>query len=133
MAKSTTACGNAIRYWWESHKPLAGRRRATSGKTKSRWQEDEEPLAGSRTPLSRPQIDKVKIAVDNEELNVDAAHFVVITGIDEDNTVHFIDPYTSGTGVSRKRESWGVFWSGWQDNSDNKIGGAGYYVSIGQQ
>jgi len=75
----------------------------------------------------------VDVTVDNEELNVDAAHFVVITGIDEDNTVHFIDPYTSGTGVSRKRESWTDFWNGWQNNSDRSIGGQGYYLSVWQQ
>jgi hypothetical protein len=57
-----------------------------------------------------------------------AAHFVVVTGIDADNTVYLNDPYGQGLGGQRRVVAWEDFYWAWQNNGDGHVGGHGWWM-----
>jgi hypothetical protein len=57
-----------------------------------------------------------------------AAHFVVVTGLDADNTVYVNDPYGEGQGGQRRAVAWEDFFWAWQNNGDGHVGGHGWWV-----
>jgi hypothetical protein len=59
-----------------------------------------------------------------------AAHFVLVTGIDADNTVHVNDPYGRGAGAQRLAIPWEDFYWAWQNNSDGSVYGHGWWMVV---
>jgi uncharacterized protein YvpB len=59
-----------------------------------------------------------------------AAHFVLVTGIDADNTVHVNDPYGRGAGAQRLAIPWEDFLWAWQNNSDGSVLGHGWWMVV---
>jgi hypothetical protein len=57
-----------------------------------------------------------------------AAHFVVVTGIDADNTVYVNDPYGEGLGGQRRAVAWEDFHWAWLNNGDGHVGGHGWWM-----
>ena len=62
-----------------------------------------------------------------------AAHFVVVTALDVDNTITFNDPYSDGLGqrgAATRQKSWDDFSWAWFNNSDGQYGGHGWFAGI---
>ncbi len=57
-----------------------------------------------------------------------AAHFVVVTGIDAEDTVYVNDPYGEGLGGQRRAVAWEDFYWAWQNNGDGHVGGHGWWM-----
>jgi predicted double-glycine peptidase len=55
-----------------------------------------------------------------------AAHFVVVTDIDEDGYVHINDPWNG----DRKIVAWDDFYWAWQNNTDKNVNGQGWWLTI---
>jgi len=59
-----------------------------------------------------------------------AAHFVLVTGIDADNTVQVNDPYGRGAGAQRLAIPWDDFYWAWQNNTDGSVLGHGWWMVV---
>ena len=65
------------------------------------------------------------------------AHFVAMVGIDEQNALSVVDPYSQGTGGSVRTVDWADFWWGWMNNNDGTpapggidYGGQGWWMVL---
>jgi uncharacterized protein YvpB len=72
----------------------------------------------------------VDVTVSLSQNGSTAAHFVLVTGIDRDNTVYVHDPYGEGQGGRVRAVSWEDFYWAWQNNSDGSVGGYGWWMVV---
>jgi hypothetical protein len=101
------------------------------GSVEQGWVVDE--LGAQATLRSLLQADRpviVDVTVSISRGGSTAAHFVLVTGIDGDGTVHVHDPYSSGFGARRRAVPWGDFYWSWQHNSDGAVGGHGWWMAV---
>lgn len=98
-----------------------------------------EPVQGWETDSARAQATLRALLADGLPVIVDvtvplvrggssSAHFVVVTGINADNTVHVNDPYGEARGGQRRVVAWEDFFWAWQNNGDGHVGGHGWWM-----
>jgi uncharacterized protein YvpB len=96
------------------------------------WATDRE---SARTKLRELLADDLPVIVDVtvsiSEHGSTAAHFVVVTGIDANDTVYVNDPYGEGLGGQRRAVAWEDFYWAWQNNGDGHVGGHGWWMVAG--
>jgi hypothetical protein len=98
------------------------------------WATDEKSAqAKLRELLTRDLPVIVDVTVSISRNGSTAAHFVLVTGVDADNTVYVNDPYGQGQGGHRREVSWEDFYWAWQNNSDGKVGGHGWWMVVDLQ
>ena len=98
-----------------------------------------EPVQGWVTDSENAQMKLRELLADDLPVIVDvtvsiakngstAAHFVVVTGIDADDTVYVNDPYGEGRGGQLRAKAWEDFHWAWQNNGDGHVGGHGWWM-----
>ncbi|MCD4739235.1 MAG: C39 family peptidase, partial [Anaerolineae bacterium] len=92
---------------------------------------ESRALLRAALSLGLPVVVDVTVRIareDRESGDLPPAHFVLVTGIDADNTVYVNDPYGEQRGGERREVSWENFNWAWQNNSDIAVGGQGWWM-----
>jgi uncharacterized protein YvpB len=101
------------------------------GRPQAGWVADEKEAADKLRALLNDDLPViVDVTVSLSRYGTTAAHFVLVTGIDEDNTVTVHDPYGAGRGAQVRTVSWEDFYWAWQNNSDGRVGGHGWWMVV---